>query len=322
MESTVELYVGIDVSQTELVVYVRPLGQEWTVDNDAAGHARLSQRLRELAPQLIVLEATGGLERGGTYALSEAGLPVVVINPRRGRDFARAIGLLAKTDRLDAKGLAHFAAAVQPEPRELPAAATQELAALLTRRRQLLGILTAEKNRLGSALPVAREHITPHITWLEDELEDLERDIDQRVTADPEWVARIEQLAAVKGVGRVTAYTLAIELPELGQLNRREIAALVGVAPLNNDSGKLRKKRRIWGGRAAVRATLYMAALSAARCNPLIMPFYQRLIKAGKPKKVALTACMRKLLTILNAMVKNDTHWNPNFTHQSAPSSS
>lgn len=321
MESSVALYVGIDVSQSELAVYVRPVGQEWTVSNDAEGHARLSERLCALAPQLIVLEATGGLERGCAYALTAAALPVAVINPRRGRDFARAIGLLAKTDPLDAKGLAHFAAAVQPESRELPDAATQELTALLTRRRQLLAMLTAEKNRLGSALPVARERITEHIRWLEDELADLERELDQRIAADPAWVARIAQLADVKGVGRVTAYTLAIELPELGHLNRREIAALVGVAPLNNDSGKLRKKRRIWGGRAALRATLYMAALSAARCNPLIKPFYQRLINAGKPKKVALTACMRKLLTILNAMVKNDTQWDPNFTHQSVTSS-
>ncbi len=238
MNSTMELYVGIDVSQTELAVYVRPMGQEWRVSNDAAGHARLSKRLRELAPQLIVLEATGGLERGCAYALTEVGLPMVVINPRRGRDFARALGMLAKTDALDAQGLAHFAAVVQPEPRALPDAETQELTALLTRRRQLLGMLTAEKNRLGSALPVARDRITPHITWLAAELEALEVDIDRRIAADPE------------GVERVTAYTLVIELPELGQLNRREIAALVGGAPLNNDSGKLRKKRRIWGGRA------------------------------------------------------------------------
>lgn len=314
---TEQIYVGIDVSQQELVVYVRPTGQTWTVANDVAGHAGLCQRMGDLSPERIVLEATGGLERGCAYALYAAGLPVVVINPRRGRDFARAMGLLAKTDRLDAQGLAHFAAALEPEPRELPDAATQELTALLVRRRQLLGMLTAEKNRRGSALPLARVSLEEHIAWLQEALADLEADLDQRIAADPEWVARIEQLVAVKGVGRVTAYTLALELPELGRLNRRQIAALVGVAPLNNDSGKLHRQRRIWGGRAAVRAALYMAALSAARCNPCIRPFYERLLKAGKPKKVALTACMRKLLTILNAMVKYDTQWDPDFIHHS-----
>jgi transposase len=223
---------------------------------------------------------------------------------------------LAKTDRLDAQALAHFADAVRPELRELPDQETQELSALLTRRRQLVDTLTAERNRLHSAPSCIEESIKAHIDWLQDALAVLEQEIDQRIQANARWQAQIKQLSAVKGVGEITAFTLTADLPELGQLNRKQIAALVGVAPLNNDSGFRRGKRYVWGGRAAVRTALYMAALSASRFNPVIKAFYQRLTGAGKPKKVALTACMRKLLTILNAMVKNGTAWDPHYTQR------
>jgi transposase len=312
-------FVGIDVSKAELDIYVRPSGTSWTVPNDAEGHAQLVRRLRTFAPTLIVLEATGGLERPVTYALAEAALPVVVANPRRTRDFARSTGLLAKTDALDAKALAHFADAVRPELRDLPDQGTQDLSAKLTRRRQLVDTLTAERNRLHSAPSCIQDSIRAHITWLQEAIAALEADIDALIQDNAQWRAQTKQLAAVTGVGDITAYTLTADLPELGQLNRKQIAALVGVAPLNNDSGSRRGKRYVWGGRAAVRTALYMAALSASRFNPVIKSFYQRLTNAGKPKKVALTACMRKLLTILNAMVKNGTAWDPNYA-QSATS--
>jgi len=309
-------FVGIDVSKAELEVYVRPNGTHWTVHNDAEGHSQLVRRLSTMAPTLIVLEATGGLERKATYALTEAGLPVFVANPRRTRDFARSLGLLAKTDRLDAQALAHFADAVRPELRDLPDQETQELSALLSRRRQLVDNLTAERNRLYSASSCIEASIKAHITWLQEAIAALEQEIDHRIQANAQWQAQIKQLSAVKGVGKITAFTLTADLPELGLLNRKQIAALVGVAPLNNDSGFRRGKRYVWGGRAAVRTALYMAALSASRFNPTIKAFYERLTNAGKPKKVALTACMRKLLTILNAMVKNGTAWDPDYSQR------
>jgi transposase len=312
MNST-ESFVGIDVSKAELDIYVRPDGIHWTVPNDAEGHVQLVSALSSIAPTLVVLEATGGLERPATYALTEGELPVVVVNPKRTRDFARSLGLLAKTDRLDAQALAHFADAVRPELRDLPDQQAQDLSAKLARRRQLTDILTAERNRLHTA-PSAIEHsIRAHITWLQDEMTTLEEELDALIQANAQWRAQVKQLAAVKGVGQITAYTLTADLPELGQLNRKQIAALVGVAPLNNDSGSRRGKRFVQAGRAAVRTALYMAALSASRFNPTIKAFYERLTNAGKPKKVALTACMRKLLTILNAMVKNGTDWDPNY---------
>lgn len=309
-------FVGIDVSKAELDIHVRPSGTNWTVPNDAGGHTQLVRRLSRIAPTLIVLEATGGLERQATYALAEAALPVFVANPRRTRDFARSLGLLAKTDRLDAQALAHFADAIRPELRDLPDQETQDLSALLTRRRQLVGILTAERNRLHSAPAGLEDSIQAHIIWLQEAITALEAEIDAVVQDNAQWRAQVKQLAAVKGVGKITAYTLTADLPELGQLNRKQIAALVGVAPLNNDSGSRRGKRRIWGGRSAVRTTLYMAALSASRFNPVIKTFYERLTNAGKPKKVALTACMRKLLIILNAMVKSGAAWDPNYTRR------
>ena len=315
MNST-QSFVGIDVSKAELDIYVRPSATHWTVRNDAEGHARLVRRLIAIAPTLIVLEATGGLERQVAYALAEAELPVFVANPKRTRDFARATGLLAKTDNLDAQALAHFADAVRPELRDLPDQETQDLSALLTRRRQLVNTLTAERNRLHSAPFCIEDSVKEHITWLQEAIAALEAEIDTRIQANSQWRAQVKQLAAVKGVGDITAYPLTADLPELGRLNRKQIAALVGVAPLNNDSGSRRGKRRVWGGRAAVRTALYMAALSATRFNPAIKSFYERLLNAGKPKKVALTACMRKLLTILNAMVKNGTDWDPNYTQR------
>jgi transposase len=317
MKST-QSFVGIDVSKAELDIHVRPSGTNWTVPNDVKGHAHLVRRLSDLTPTLIVLEATGGLERMVTYALAEAELPVFVANPKRTRDFARATGLLAKTDALDAEALAHFADAVRPELRDLPDQETQDLSALLTRRRQLVDTLTAERNRLYSTPSCIKDSVKEHIAWLQEAVTALEEAIDIRIQANAQWRAQTEQLAAVQGVGQISAYTLTADLPELGQLNRKQIAALVGVAPLNNDSGSRRGKRRVWGGRAAVRTTLYMAALSASRFNPVIKAFYQRLINAGKPKKVALTACMRKLLTILNAMVKNGTDWDPDYAQRTA----
>lgn len=315
MNST-ESFVGIDVSKAELDVYVRPDNLHWTVPNDAEGHAQLVRRLSPIAPTLIVLEATGGLERPAAYTLIEAKLPAVVVNPKRTRDFARSLGLLAKTDRLDAQALAHFADSVRPELRDLPDQETQDLSAKLARRRQLTDMLTAERNRLHTAPSAIEDSIHAHIIWLQDQITALEEELDALIQANTQWHAQVKQLSAVKGVGPITAYTLTADLPELGQLNRKQIAALVGVAPLNNDSGKRRGKRFVQGGRATVRTALYMAALSASRFNPTIKAFYVRLTDAGKPKKVALTACMRKLLTILNAMVMNGTDWDPNYARR------
>ena len=310
--NTVEIFVGIDVGKTELEMHVRPTAEHHVYPNTAPGQQALVSRLQTLTPTLIVLEATGGLERAAAYALLTAALPVAVINPRQGHDFAKATGRLAKTDGLDAQGLAHFAEAIRPTPRDLPDTRTQTAHALLTRRQQLVAMQTAERNRRGSAV-CAPDSLDRHLTWLAEESARLDAEIDQQIQARPEWVTRVAQLRAPKGVGVITAITLTVALPELGQLNGKQISALVGVAPFNHDSSSLHGKRRVWGGRADVRRVLYMATLCAARCNPVIRPFYQRLLKAGKPKKVALTACMRKLLVILNAMVKNGSEWDPQF---------
>lgn len=313
--TTAPVFVGIDVSKDRLEVALRPTGDRWAVANDEPGIARLVERLRGLAPTLIVLEATGGLAVPLTGALAAAGLPVVVVNPRQVRDFAKATGQLAKTDALDAAVLAQFAEVVRPALRPLPDAATQALSALLARRRQLLEMLTAERNRLGSALPPVRPGIRAHISWLERRLADLDTDLAQAIRESPVWREKEDLLRSVPGVGPVLATTLLASLPELGTLTRQQIAALVGVAPLNRDSGAWRGKRRVWGGRAPVRAALYMGTLVATRFNPVIRAFYHRLCAAGKAKKVALTACMRKLLTILNAMLKHRTPWHDNFAH-------
>jgi transposase len=309
MPSAAPAFVGIDVAKAELVVANRPSGDRWAVANDEAGLQRLLKRLRRLAPALVVLEATGGYERATVAALAAARLPVVVANPRQVRDFARATGQLAKTDRIDAETLALFAERVRPEPRALPDEAASALDALLTRRRQILGMLVAERNRLEHALPAVRRGITQHIRWLERQLQEVDRNLDESIQAIPVWRAKENLLRSAPGVGPVLSRTLIGELPELGTLPRKQIAALAGLAPLARDSGTLKGKRLVWGGRAPVRAALYMAALVGTRCNPVIRAFYLRLLAAGKPKKVALTACMRKLLTILNAMMRTNTTW-------------
>lgn len=305
-------FVGIDVAKATLDVAVRPSGERWSAPNDEAGIGALVARLRPLAPALIVLEATGGFETATVAAVAAAGLAVVVTNPRQVRDFARATGQLAKTDILDAQVLALFAERVRPEPRPLPDAAVHALDALLTRRRQLLEMLTAEKNRLGFATaPAVRRDIAQHVRWLQRRLVDVDGDLDQAIRGSPLWRAKEDLLRTVPGVGPVVSRTLLGELPELGTLTHKQIAALVGVAPRACDSGTLRGKRMVWGGRAPVRAVLYMGALVATRHNPAIRAFYERLRAAGKPAKVALVACMRKLLTILNAMLRTGTPWRP-----------
>ncbi len=304
-----ELYIGIDVAKTHLDVAVRPTAEQWRVANDGEGVEAIVSRLRAVAPTLIVLEATGGYGRALIAALAAAGLPVAVVNPRQVRDFARSTGKLAKTDSLDAQALARFGEAVRPEPRPLPDEQARALTAVLERRRQLIVMLVAEKNRLHVAAEQVKSRIEGHIGWLEEELEGIDRDLDRTIRDSPVWRERDELLQSVPGVGKVLSTTLLAELPELGTLTRHEVAALVGVAPLNRDSGALRGKRTVWGGRARVRASLYMGTLVATRHNPVIKEFYERLISKGKAKKVALTACMRKLLTILNAMLKGGTRW-------------
>ena len=303
------VFVGIDISKTRLDVALRPTGNAFTVPYDETGITTVVQRLRPLSPAGIVLEATGGLEVWLSGALATAGLPVAVVNSRQVRDFARATGRLAKTDALDAQILAPFAEAVRPACRPLPDASTQQLAALITRRRQLVEMLTAEKNRRGSAPPVMRTQIQQHIEWLQQHLAQLDQELTTAVQASPIWREHDELLQSVPGLGPVVTRTLLAELPEWGTLTHKQIAALVGVAPLNRDSGAFRGKRTVWGGRATVRAALYMGALVAVRHNRTLKAFYQRLRQAGKAPKVALTACMRKLLTMLNAMLKHRTSW-------------
>ena len=306
--------VGIDVAKGTLDVFVRPTEAHWQVTNDDAGIRGLVAQLREVAPAQIVLEATGGYELAVVGALAAAGLPIVVVNPRAVRDFARATGQLAKTDQLDAGILARFAEQVRPAARPLADAEQQELDALLTRRRQLIEMLTAEKNRLQQVFVVrgarVKRSLTAHIAYLTRELERAETDLGNLVHRSPLWRARDDLLQSAPGVGPVLSFTILAALPELGTLDRKAIAALVGVAPLNRDSGLFRGKRMIHGGRAPVRTALYMGALVATRHNPVIKAFYQRLLAAGKPKKVALTACMRKLLIILNAMVRQQAPWS------------
>jgi transposase len=300
-------FVGIDVSKHRLDVHARPSGESFATDYDDEGVAGLVERLAALAPALGVLEATGGLEVRLAAALAAAGLPVAVVNPRQVRAFARATGRLAKTDRLDAEAIARFAEAVRPPVRPLPDEATRHLGALVARRRQLLEMLVAERNRRHAADPALREGIDAHLRWLEEALAGIERDLGTAVRESAVWRAREELLRSVPGVGPVSARTL---LAERGSLTRRQAAALVGVAPFSRDSGKMRGKRTIGGGRAALRACLYMAAVAAVRgANPAIAGFYERLRQAGKPSKLALTACMRKLVVTLNAMLRTGTAW-------------
>ena len=302
-------YVGIDVSKSTLDVQARPESQRSSFPNKEEGITRLVSKLVKLAPALVVLEATGGLEMPVAIAMGCAGLPVAVVNPRQVRDFAKATGRMAKTDHIDAGILAHFAEAIKPEPRPLPDAAVLELKELLSRRQQVVGMITAEKNRLHTARSPIRHHLQHHISFLKEELAVLDGELGDKLRQSPIWREKEDLLRSVPGVGPVLSRTILVDLPELGVLNRKEIAALVGVAPLNRDSGSFIGKRTTWGGRADVRATLYMGTLSAVQHNPVIRIMYQRLLAAGKLKKVALTACMHKLLTILNTMAKTGTRW-------------
>jgi transposase len=305
--------VGIDVSKQALAIAVQPSGAQWTSEVSPEAVEGLVARLTALAPQVIVVEATGGYERALVAACAAAALPIAVINPRQVRAFAQALGYTAKTDAIDAQVLAAFGHRVQPAPRPWPDAATTALAALVTRRRQLLDMLGAERRRLEQAPatgPIARD-LRNHIRWLERRVGEVDDEIGGAIEQSPVWRVHENLLRSVPGIGPVTARTLLAELPELGRLDRRAIAALVGVAPYNCDSGPQRGQRQIWGGRPAVRASVYMAALVATRHNPVLARFYQRLRAAGKRPKVALVATMRKLLTILNAMLKQQRPWTP-----------
>lgn len=303
------LYVGIDVSKAQLDVAERPSGDRAVIRHTEEGITTRVERLRHRRLTCLVLEATGGLEVPLATALAVAGIPVAVVNPRQVRDFARATGQLAKTDAMDAQMLARFAEAVRPAPRPLPDEATQHFSALLTRRRQLIEMLVAEQNRMQRAPRSIQRQIQIHLTWLKRQLAAVDKDLTHRIQSSPLWREHEDLLRSVPGIGPVVSRTLLAELPELGTLTHKQIAALVGVAPLNRDSGSLRGRRTTWGGRAVVRAALYMGALTAARYNAVIKAFYQRLRAAGKAPKVALVACMRKLLTILNAMLKHRTPW-------------
>jgi transposase len=305
-----EVSVGIDVSKSTLDVAVHESGSAWSCANDPSGCTALVAQLKELHPTRIVMEATGGYETLIAASLSAAELPVMVVNPRQVRDFAKATGELAKTDWLDARVLAHFAAAIKPPLRPTKSDAAQHLEALLARRRQIVEMLVAEKNRLAANRDQAVvKDLQAHISWLNRRLKQSDDELQRALQASPAWRERNERLRSVPGVGSVLSLTLVAQLPELGTLNRKQIAKLVGVAPFNCDSGQWRGSRHIWGGRAAVRGPLFMATLSAIRCNPTIRTFYRRLITAGKAPKVAITACMRKLLTILNVMLKTQTSW-------------
>lgn len=311
MKKALEIFVGIDVSKAWLDVAVHETEELFRVVNEENGIASLVKRLKKLKPSLIVLEPTGGLEMLVVAELSHAGLPVVVVNAKRVRDFARATGQIAKTDKLDAKVLAHFAAAIRPALRNLKSDEEEQLTALLTRRKQILDMVTVEKNRLVTVRAKMRTDIEIHIQWLSNNLKELDKEIEGFVKGSPAWKEKDDLLQSVPGVGPVTSATMLGMLPELGKLNRQQIAALVGVAPVNKDSGKKQGRRRVYGGRAEVRSVLYMAALAAKKFNPVIRKFYERLLQQGKEKKVALTACMRKLLVILNAIMRSNQPWQP-----------
>jgi transposase len=303
------IFVGIDVSKDWLDVAALPSKEKWQYSNDEAGISKLVASLKKLFPVLVVMEPTGGLEAMVAASLTSEGINLAVVNARQVRDYARATGKLAKTDKLDALVMAEFAAVINPPVRQLRDEESEEIKAMVSRRRQVLEMLTAEKNRLA----IARKHLKPgilaHIEWLKKEVADLDRDLRQRIESSPIWRVKDNLLQSIPGVGRVLSATLLAELPELGKLNRRQIAALVGVAPFNRDSGTMRGKRSVWGGRASIRAVLYMATLASTRFNPVIGSFYQRLLSKGKAKKVALVACMRRLLTIMNAILKNQRAW-------------
>jgi len=305
-----QTYIGIDVSKDRLDVHVRPSDEAFAVGRDGEGLAALIERIGMLDPYLVVLEATGGFELTVAAALVAAGVPLAVVNPRQIRDFARATGQLAKTDALDAKAIARFAETVRPEPRAVPDEQARALGELVARRRQVIEMMTAERNRRRQ-LTNRRliKSVDRLLAVLLKELAELDRDVGEGIRGTPAWRERDELLRSVPGIGDIVSRTLIADLPELGSLDRKQIAALVGVAPLNRDSGKMRGRRTIWGGRAKVRSTLYMAALVASRHNPVLAVFYQRLVSAGKAKKLAITAVMRKLLTILNAIIRDRRPW-------------
>ncbi len=305
-----EVWVGVDVSKEGLDVAVRPGGEAWSAKNAAAGIKALINKLKNLTPKLIVLEATGGYEYELALRLSKAGLPVAVVNPRQVRDFARAVGKLAKTDPIDAKILAHFAEAVKPPCRLVKDQKLNELDQLVTRHRQLVEMIVAERNRRLSLRGDAQNDIDVTVRFLRGRLKQVDQRLKTLIENNPEWNQKAELLNSVPGVGPVLISSMIAELPELGTMNRKQIASLLGVAPFNNDSGKSRGKRHVWGGRAHLRALLYMSVVAGLRFNATIRGFYQHLRQAGKPAKVALVACMRKLLVQLNAMVKSSQTWN------------
>lgn len=308
---TDKVFVGIDVAKDHLDMAVRTHGATWHVPYTAEGMAELVEALKPFEVALVVVEASGGLQTRLVAALAAAALPLAVVNPRQVRDFARATGRLAKTDRLDAAVLAHFAEAIRPEPQVLREAAEAELVALVARRHQLVEMLTAERNRRHQAPARLQASLTQHMDYLKAQIKQLDHDMETLIEDQAAWRDKSQILRSVPGVGSVLCATLLAELPELGTLNRQQIAALVGVAPFNQDSGRHRGHRQCWGGRARVRAVLYMATVSALRHNPTIRPFYERLKEAGKPSLVAIVACMRKLLSILNAMLRHGQLWQP-----------
>lgn len=311
MNEKKNVVVGIDVSKAMLDVALVPGGEQFQASNDAADIEGLGKRLKAAAVDLVVMEATGGYETAVASALVGAGFRVAVVNPRQVRDFAKATGRLAKNDRIDAQVIAAFGLAIEPEIVRLPDENARELEALIVRRRQLVAMRVQEVNRLGLMQGAMRKRIKAHIEWLEKEIDKLDLDITAGLRSSPAWRAKDELLRSFKGVGPITSSTLVVALPELGQLDRRAIAALVGLAPFNRDSGVMRGRRSIYGGRSQVRTLLYMAATTAIRSNPVIRAFYERLKSRGKPHKVAMVACMRKMLTILNAMVRQSTPWTP-----------
>jgi transposase len=308
-EGVMAEFVGIDVSKEFLDVHIRPSGKSFRVGNDEAGISSLVDRFRRERPTLVVLEATGGYESSLSAELALAGVPVAVVNPRQVRDFAKAIGRLAKTDAIDAEVLALFAEMVHPKPRALPDEQATALEAIVARRRQLVEMLTAESHRLRRSVPAVRPNIQASVNWLRRQLADIDKNLGAVIEQSPVWRAKEDLLRTVPGVGPVTSRTLLADLPELGTLNRKQIAALVGVAPLNCDSGTMRGQRRIWGGRAQVRTALYMAALVGSKKNPILREMYLRLVGRGKKAKVALIACAHKLLSILNAMIRENAPW-------------
>ena len=301
-------YIGVDVSKENLDIAVTASKQKWRINNNPSGIIRAVEIVRDMAPALVVFEATGGLEISFWYALTEAGIDAAPVNPRQIREFARAKGRLAKTDTIDAQIIAQYGQAMQPKPQPFPD--TQELKEIITRRSQLVEMIAAEKNRLKAARRTRiQQDIKTNIEWLKSRLDGVDKDLDQTIMSNPEWREKYTLLESTPGIGPTTAASLVSEFPELGSLNRHQVAALAGVAPLNRDSGVMRGRRTVWGGRIRVRRALYMATLVATRYNSAIKAFYQRLCASGKPKKVALTACMRKLLIILNSLLKHKTPW-------------